>query len=367
MDTVYLLAILQGLLFIAFLLHQGQEYQRNFLLIAWLILVCLTLFHSYLFESGLIRQYIFLLGLDESTPYACGPVLYLYVHLITGSKQKLVARDSWHFLPFVLYSFIAGFSLFTMGPHEKMAIVDGTASQNALSILMIQGMKIIHGSTYAFLAFLHLKKFGQSVSKPGPILRMTLLFVLGIFLVDLLMGVQILGFFWPNPISTHLSVPILNLVFFGMVYLLVFFALKYPQLFAPASTTEKYLNSNLSRKDGQLIWHRLQKHMKDNKPYENPALTILELANQVGTSSKVLSQVINEYFGGNYTNFINLHRVEAFKQRVLSGYQKYTLAAVAEECGFSSKSSFHSTFKKFENCTPKQFFNSAQLPLAGRQ
>ena len=42
----------------------------------------------------------------------------------------------------------------------------------------------------------------------------------------------------------------------------------------------------------------------------------------------------------------------------MAEYEHYTLLAIAEDCGFKSKSSFNSIFKRFTEMTPSQYKKS---------
>lgn len=96
--------------------------------------------------------------------------------------------------------------------------------------------------------------------------------------------------------------------------------------------------------------------MKRNKPYRNPNLKVADLAVAIGTTSHSLSYLFNQYLEKNYYDYINEYRVEEFKSLILKDeYAKYTLTAMAEYCGFSSRASFFRTFKKLAGITPNEY------------
>ena len=69
--------------------------------------------------------------------------------------------------------------------------------------------------------------------------------------------------------------------------------------------------------------------------------------------------MINEKLNRNLYDFINSYRVEEFKKRLINkDAQQYTLFGHAQNCGFSSKSSFHEVFKKNTGQTPFQYQSS---------
>ncbi|WP_407920992.1 helix-turn-helix domain-containing protein [Flavobacterium cellulosilyticum] len=60
--------------------------------------------------------------------------------------------------------------------------------------------------------------------------------------------------------------------------------------------------------------------------------------------------------GYNFLDYINLLRVEKVKKYLIkSDYSSYTIVAIGLECGFNSKSTFYTAFKKFTNVTPSEF------------
>jgi len=99
--------------------------------------------------------------------------------------------------------------------------------------------------------------------------------------------------------------------------------------------------------------------MNLSRPYLNPDLTLPQLATEIGISTHLLSQVINEHFKLNFFDFINQYRVEAFKEKIVnSKYGNYSILGIALECGFNSKSAFNRIFKKYTGLTPSQYKES---------
>ena len=120
--------------------------------------------------------------------------------------------------------------------------------------------------------------------------------------------------------------------------------------------TPRYQASPLKPSQIQAIRQQLQAHMEVGHPYLDPDLSLRELARQLKVHPNYLSQVINETQGQNFFTFINTYRVEAFKARLLSSTAKhFTLLAHAYECGFKSKTTFNTTFRKLTGQTPSQY------------
>ena len=97
---------------------------------------------------------------------------------------------------------------------------------------------------------------------------------------------------------------------------------------------------------------KLKFFMAKEKPYLNPSLTLLELSKKMNTSTKELSQAINQIEALNYSQFISRHRVEETQKLMKSeSHNKLTIAAIAYDSGFNSISSFNMAFKKHTKTT----------------
>lgn len=127
-----------------------------------------------------------------------------------------------------------------------------------------------------------------------------------------------------------------------------------------SNTQIKYAGSKLSVSEAKQLADQLNRHFDLSKSYLNPDLTLSQLAIEIGISSHLLSQVINEQFNLNFFDFVNQYRVEEFKQRIVNpNYENYSLLGIAFECGFNSKSAFNRIFKKATSLTPSQYKEKA--------
>jgi AraC-like DNA-binding protein len=101
---------------------------------------------------------------------------------------------------------------------------------------------------------------------------------------------------------------------------------------------------------------KIEKIMFQDKLYLEPELSLSDLALKLKTNTSVLSSAINSNFGKNFNDFVNEYRVEEFKKQIkLSENQRYTLLAIAFDCGFNSKATFNRAFKKFTGQAPSRF------------
>ena len=126
-----------------------------------------------------------------------------------------------------------------------------------------------------------------------------------------------------------------------------------------AATEEKYKTNRLTEEECKELHKKLGAYVEKEKPYINPDLKMGDLASALDTSSHSLSYLLNQYLNQSYYDFINEYRVTQFKKMVVdSQYSRYTLTALAELCGFSSRASFFRSFKKSTGVTPNEYIRS---------
>lgn len=93
-----------------------------------------------------------------------------------------------------------------------------------------------------------------------------------------------------------------------------------------------------------------------DKLYENPELTLTDVAEKLQTNVAVVSKAVNQGFQMNFNDFINNYRIEAVKNSFEKGeHKKSTLLGIAFDCGFNSKATFNRAFRKNTGLSPKEF------------
>jgi adenylate cyclase len=113
---------------------------------------------------------------------------------------------------------------------------------------------------------------------------------------------------------------------------------------------------------GDMVLAIFGKGMKEEKWFQNPSLSLRELAENVNISSNQLSWLLNERIGQNFNEYINSFRLENFKENALNPTNSHlSLLGIAYESGFNSKSVFNAFFKKIEGMAPKAWLKSNQI------
>jgi len=119
----------------------------------------------------------------------------------------------------------------------------------------------------------------------------------------------------------------------------------------------RYEKSPLSKEYTEYWKEKIFKTLNAEKPYLDPDLTLMKLAETVGTSDKILSQIINTELDVTFYDLINGFRIEEVK-KLLSSDNGMTILESAFASGFNSKTAFNSIFKKKTGMTPSRFKTS---------
>jgi len=225
----------------------------------------------------------------------------------------------------------------------------------SLTVAMVQ----LHPIIYLFLAFIALANYRQHIKtqysnlhgRDPEWLKFILSSVLILMLVALIHG-------WAPVFAqtklVHITVMLLVIAVLFFVNRWIWKALKTAGLWAPVAVPDKYRGSRLSEQQRQQTQHRLERLLVDGQHYLNPDLTIDQLADLLEVNSKTLSQVINQSYEMNFYEFINKHRIET-AQKLLLEDPKASVLTILYQCGYNSKSSFNTFFKKYTGTTPTAY------------
>ncbi|WP_333889129.1 helix-turn-helix domain-containing protein [Sphingobacterium siyangense] len=97
-----------------------------------------------------------------------------------------------------------------------------------------------------------------------------------------------------------------------------------------------------------------------NNNFLEAKITLTSIAEKFGVSHKNLSKVINEYKGVSFSLYISELRINYVTEKLCNDvqYRKYSSTAIAEECGFSSRSNFSTVFSEIKGISFTEYLNS---------
>lgn len=382
MPLLYSLAC-GGVLLLAFLL--GTNALRvNRLANRWLgiFLACVgcALLGRVLPGTPVAAQSPNLPGWLELTRLAMAPAFYLSVVQFTAPNRPWQRRDGLHFLPWLLFLLAMLPPLLGWGPAGVARLPGGAAVVGGALVFATPKVQAIGYWLAAYLALRqHQRHLLQLTAQPEPIDLQ--------WLKQVLWGLALLVGLWLNELFFHLSwvLALTPVGYLGAVFYLAYYALRQREVFAfpapvraeiqelwqeevatlPDPVPDSSRQARLSPSQVAYWQQRLQQLLATEKVYLESDLSLPALAQRAGLSTHELSYVLNEGFGVNFFQFINAYRV-AEAQRLLASaqHQHLSMVGIAFEAGFSSKTTFNTTFKKVTGLTPSEFVRQVRAGSA---
>lgn len=364
--------------FLAFILFTKRDKTRSDKVLGVWLIVIGTHLTSYYLNMGAPVYYRPYLLLTYPFPLLHGPFLYLYTMALTQQSFLFKRQYLLHFIPFLLF-YVLMLPFFMKTPTEQLIVFDKRGEGYEWLMLLHKVMVFASGVVYIILSLIRLKKHRQLLrANFSEVEKINLIWLR--YLAYEMVLVWLAVFYGDDRIIfTLVAVFVLFLGYFGIKQVGIFtqktnLMIVEPLPAEPKKTTViipetpepkvKYLKSALTPDMQTTIHHQLIQIMEVQNAYLNPDLTLAELAKLLDVHPNHLSQVINSAEGKSFYDFVNRKRVEAFKKRaLLPESQKYTITALAYECGFNSKTAFYRNFKNLTGQSPSDYLKQHQVSI----
>ncbi len=362
---IFIAGISIALFISALLLVKKDKSKSDLFLMFWMLLNVAHLGFYYLNYSGTLFDYPQLLGIQLPFPLLQGVVLYFYVSNVTNQVPKQKWISFLHLIP-ALLAYLYMIPFFLRSAREKIEIFKQAGGEEYAAFMGILQISVfLSGIIYVVWCSLLLRKHKKNI-------RTQFSDIEEINLSWLQFLVYGLGVVWCLVIISQedfiiyqaVAVFVILVGFFGVQQKNIFNKPKEVYRKLPEEkliekenpTKEKYQNSGLSDHLAEERFQKLNQLMTEGQFYKNPTLSLSDLADKLDLHPNYLSQIINDNGGQSFYDYINTFRVNEFKKLIaLPENKKYTLMALAYECGFNSKSSFNRYFKKITGETPSQY------------
>lgn len=116
----------------------------------------------------------------------------------------------------------------------------------------------------------------------------------------------------------------------------------------------KVKKSRTQNLDSEFYINKLKNLMETEKLFCDEDISLNRLSEILNIRADQLSEIINNKFQKNFNQYINDFRIEEAKNLLIKD-KKRNILNIAFACGFNSKSTFNSEFKKRTGLTPKKF------------
>lgn len=125
------------------------------------------------------------------------------------------------------------------------------------------------------------------------------------------------------------------------------------------SEDEEMTNESETLEDNELIGHKFEALMKEQRIFLTKNLKITDVVKAIGSNRTYISNYINTTYHCSFSDYVNQLRIEYAKTLLLSSDADTKLVSIAEASGYSSESSFYRNFQKITGKTPNEFRNQS--------
>ncbi|MGB4843197.1 MAG: AraC family transcriptional regulator [Ferruginibacter sp.] len=387
MAIISLIGSVQALFYLILFQSKPKKSLSDYLLMLFTFLLGAIFFDQYLRNTNFYELHPQYWGITYCFPILTAPLLYFYVILITQPEQKF---KPWFWLltiPFFVFLTYYLANYYFLPIDKKTAYFHLATNKPWAMIYAGEFFLVFSGPVYSVLGLFiikrHIKNIEGNFSYTAGInlswLKTILIATVIANVIEVLLNIfsDIYPYFTYQTADNLMhSFNVLLIFFIGyygfkqvLIYpsgkakpdLMLNEQLTEKQLKRNSETSPKYIKSGLQKNNVDIYYSSLIQLMDSEKLFLDSRLSIKTVADKLGISVNHLSQVINQQSGKNFFNFINEYRVEEAKKLLLDQLnQKYTILAIAYDCGFNSKSSFNTIFKKYTGKTPSDFMESSK-------
>ena len=378
---VDIIGLVQGVVLGAVFMFRGRRHQSFTFLGLFLLGYGGSLAAIALDEWGIREQQPALLFMPLNFYFSTAPALYLYVRSLTkGLPGRIIVAHMW---PAVVEFAVFG-ALFLLPTGIKISLSEHDSFQVFLWIYHLGAMiySLVYLVKVFYLARTHDVQIKAYYSNLEGKLLTWIQWIAGYIVVTIIVLFLLILF------NLHAAYP--NLIFWlslinvTFIYTVAITGLSQIRVVLPEDIDDEGGNAQIPRmapyqmkvahsepgtaKTHSLAFgdkeelHQISMRIRDREYYRDAGLTLGTLAKRLHYSQRRLSNLINDAAGTNFSAYIHQFRVEAAKELLLDpDYANYTMTAIADEVGFSSKATFYAVFKKNTGTTPLQYQREGQL------
>lgn len=354
-------------LYLSILFHTGKNRDiPELLLEIYFFITSLTYIAVYLsvkYDFEIISLFLW------NSNLLISPFLLLYFNSLTNTnnKQKTIIA----FLPFIL-SFFYLLYIIVFSSHEELEFLFSPYNlmQKKIVFILFQMLEYFY---FPIIAIITLSKMYKHKKNAQHYCSSVSDIEIKWFRIFLLICISL----WTVNMATYYILPELSawikenryilsvIVTLPLFFVQGFFSMRQKVIFRESINNKKnensYMKTGLEKKERKQIAIQLDNLVKKKKLYLIPQLSLFEMEKQTGLTRHNISEILSCEFNKNFYEYINTLRIEEFEEKIRNKeHEKFTLLAIALECGFNSKASFNRVFKTLTGKTPSGFIKTVK-------
>ncbi|MFB9078222.1 helix-turn-helix domain-containing protein [Flavobacterium procerum] len=376
LSLFFFIATIAGFATAFIVLFSKKNYSKSFFLGMFMLSLAVVSIYNFYLSADIFKEFPDLFLIPKSFIFLAAPCSFLYVRNILSDGRNFRKYDWLHFLPFAIYLFLIVFVY--AGSLTDFRIVDFVASiiNNPFSILALTiWLFYVFFQTMLILNY-DLKKFKGNQFHRTKVINWIRVYNLSIlFLFSALFVHRFLK-----------TIDVLDLSCYFLISSVLFFTVGWlyfkPQIFHDNDDDESLdfvsdinfmiktketknilplINElTLEKKEDYLL--KLDHVFNAKKLFLKKDFVIRDLSDETGISVHHLSNLINSEFGLHFQDYVNLKRIEYFKEKINDPeWKDLSLEGMAWGSGFKSRTTCFRAFIKHTGKSPSEYFKTIRI------
>lgn len=375
LSLFFFIATIAGLATSIMVLFSKKNYSKSFFLGMFLLSLALVSIYNFYLSANLFKNFPDLFTITKTFIFLTAPCSFLYVRNILSLNKSVRKYDWLHFVPFIIYFVLTLFVY--VGSFTDIKIVDYISAKikNPFSILTLTiWLFYVFFQTMLILNY-DLKKFTGDQFHRSKVINW--IRVYNLMILFLFSALFVHHFLLRRVEAVDLSCYFLisSVLFFTVGWL--YFK---PQIFHDEEEKFDFLNDETilikskEIKNNQPITHELTLEKKEDyllklddvlnskRLFLKKDFVIRDLSDETGISVHHLSNLINSEFGLHFQDYVNLKRIEYFKDKINDPeWKDLSLEGMAWGSGFKSRTTCFRAFIKHTGKSPSEYFKTIRI------
>jgi AraC-like DNA-binding protein len=377
LSLFFFIATIAGLATATMVLFSKKNYSKSFFLGMFLLSLAVVSIYNFYLSANIFKEFPDLFIITKSFIFLAAPCSFLYVRNILTLDKSFRKYDWLHFIPFTIYFALTLFVY--IGSFTNLKIVDFIAAKirNPFSILTLTiWLFYVFFQTMLILNY-DLKKFkGNQFHRTKVINWIRVYNLMILFLFSALFVHHFLA----------KKIEVVDLSCYFLISSVLVFTVGWlyfrPQIFHDEEEVFDFVVDNtntiavktkeakntipianeltLEKREEYLL--KLDHVLNAKNLFLKKDFVIRDLSDETGISVHHLSNLINSEFGLHFQDYVNLKRIEYFKDKINDPeWKDLSLEGMAWGSGFKSRTTCFRAFIKHTGKSPSEYFKTIRI------
>jgi AraC-like DNA-binding protein len=284
-----------------------------------------------------------------------GPLLFLYVRMLTMESPRLVLTDIWHIVPMAILLLVM--LVFSIDTVDLLLRLEHNPPVDAVGIVwsIAKVQPVIYSLACLIMVLRYIRQLRNEYSSVSFSEPVWLLLLTGGFWLNWVWSllVFLIAKFSSPALANKLGIAD-NYVTFSLIISLFIYSIMYAQrLLGTTTKASKHSESDsFSPEDLASLINVMEKDLL----YLEHNINLERVSERAQISARTVSLIIKKHFNSNFYEHINTYRIEAAKAMLADQKCRHVnILEISMRSGFNSKSAFHRFFDRIVGMSPTAY------------